>query len=152
MNAKERTSEKVLKPSEIADFYNEVLLHCEQDTFLAIPYDKRHKEYKKAKKDLEFDIKKTLKNLDQENKAKTNVFYFNSDTNLRQLFSHVRNAFAHNRIFICNGEIVLEDVEKVSPKNQKKGKKPNLTMYARFSSYSRLMEIIKAIKNCKNNQ
>ncbi|MBQ8464249.1 MAG: hypothetical protein IJ544_09080 [Prevotella sp.] len=149
MNAKERTSTKALKTPEIADFYNEILQHCEQDTFFAIPYDKRQKEYKQAKRDLGFDIKDTLNTLEQENETETNVFYFNSDTNIRQLLSHVRNAFAHNRIFKCNDEIVLEDVNKVSSKKQKKGEKPHLTMYARFSSFSKLMEIIKALKNCK---
>lgn len=153
MDARERISDIVLDSTEIEFLYNELLKHCEQDSFYSIPYDRRSKVYINAKKKLKFEVTKELGTLNEESDAKLDTFYFNSETRIASMLSHLRNAFAHNRIYqLKNSEILLEDVEYLSIKKIKNGIKPKLTMLAKISSFAKLNDIIVAVKQCKRKK
>ncbi len=137
---RKRYGKSIYNKNDISTLYCELVLYCENDESKGICYDMRRKPFCDIKRkyglSFEYDLK-MLKNTE----IKTNVFYFNSRIDVVKWFSHLRNAFAHNRIFIDKKNcIIIQDVIK------RKGI-PKLTMHAKIDSMLTLQNMIKDIKS-----
>lgn len=90
---------------------------------------------------------------DYENKMltpKENVFYFSAESQkqnskreytnvVKNWFKHIRNAFAHNYIYLENSSFVLRDYYK------ERGKPLKQTLYVKLSSLNDFKKLVEAI-------
>ena len=131
---------RVIESECLSVLYDEVLLYCENDTTNFSGYNlKKNPFLDKLQKDMDFAL---VANMKEAKNGQLDTFYFSrSGGKIESWFKHLRNALAHNRIFITsNGKgLIFEDEAK-----------NHLSMYAEVSSFEKLKDIITAIKkNCK---
>lgn len=139
-----RRATNKLKPSQLKFFYENFVIRCENDERTLKYFYINSKEVKKLKRELNFVITpiKPTKGLSIDILPQCNEFVFINDKNsaIASLLSHVRNVFAHNRIYLSgSGEIELIDV--IPPKGKKR-QTARITMYAKISSFSKLEKIL----------
>ena len=137
-----RVKTSPLNEAEIAKMYTNILLPIEIDNLDLRGYNVKSPKFiqKKQTTGFDFDTKGEIKTGSD---AVKDTFYFKLhgiDSTIPSLLKHIRNAFAHNRIFYDNNlhNIVLEDEYNGV-----------LNMYVRLSSIDRLIDIVNAIKTTK---
>lgn len=158
INIPYRQDNNAFSTSQLHFFYENFVIRCENDVNKLKYYYIRSKEIKELKKTENIDIIPFDSTGQEIINAKNDVFYFFNDkqSSIRSLLFHVRNAFVHNRIRILkNGEIELFDVvpaphlkKKSLDEIIKKGlKRPNarITMYSKFSSFTKFKRVLLAI-------
>lgn len=131
-----RNPQSVLLSSELRTLYDEVLLYYENDDTDFRCYNLNTNPFLSNLQEKKgFKLQSNMENVDDT----INTFYFTNSKNqkIKSWFFHLRNAFAHNRIFRNEGENIMkiEDVDR-----------GRLTMIATISSFEKLVEIITSIK------
>ena len=136
MKFSKRKQNRVIKEAWLIFLYEEVLLYCENDSVDFSGYNlKKNPFLAELQKKHQFSLIDKMKDV---RKGQTDTFYFtNSKGKIESFFSHLRNALAHNRIFVNPNDLsfIIED---------KSGNK--LTMYAEISSFEKLKQIVTEIK------
>lgn len=137
-----RNKDRVLEPDMIEILYEEVLLYYENDDVNFDEFNLNKNPFlEKLQSKLGFIFIPDMKKAKAGN---VDTFYFsNKSKRIKDWFYHLRNAFAHNRIFISS------DGEMLIIQDQYQGK---LTMYAEVSSFEKFVNIIRTIKSNKNNK
>ena len=141
-------------PKELEFFYYDILRFYESDVDNIAAYSLRNRNqynaYLRLKADLDFDLVDNINEIDVN--ALQKFYYTDSKRNkIRSCFFHLRNAFAHNRIYKQrDGSIILEDAEIISEERLMNGERPHLTMYAKTESFNKLKEIINGVKGLKS--
>lgn len=135
MKPTKRNNVRGLKEEWLTFLYDEVLLYCENDKTDFSGYNLTKNPFLKKLQDKE---NFTICKMDKAIVGQADTFYYTySSGKIQSFFTHLRNALAHNRIFIenvCDG-IIIED--------EYQGK---LTMYAEITSFEKLKKIITEIK------
>ncbi len=133
----ERKETKSIKAEWLEFLYDEVLVYYETDgrDFSGFHLDK-NPFLDNIQNQIGF---KLISNMNNAQEGQENVFYFKNSkgSKIESWFFHLRNAIAHNRMFVDanNGHIILQDANS-----------DNLSMYAEIVSYEKLKEIIVEIK------
>ena len=131
-----RKHNRIIKDDWLTFLYEEVLLYCENDSVDFSGYNLNKNPFlTELQKKHHFSLIDKMKDV---KKGQTDTFYFtNSKGKIESFFSHLRNALAHNRIFVNPNDLsfIIED---------KSGEK--LTMYAEVSSFEKLKQIVIEIK------
>jgi len=133
----ERKETKSIKAEWLEFLYDEVLVYYETDgrDFSGFHLDK-NPFLDNLQNQLGF---KLISNMNNVQEGQENVFYFKNTkgAKIESWFFHLRNAIAHNRIFVDanNGHIILQDANS-----------DNLSMYAEIASFEKLKEIVLEIK------
>jgi len=143
MAATKRNPKSVLSSEEIEKLYNEVLLYYENDSTDFSGYNlKKNPFLKKLQEEKVFELKDNMK--DSTDNTLDCFYYTNSQgTKIESWFFHLRNAFAHNRIF----KVLNEDTIRLEDTDGK-----SLTMCATVSSFTKLIDIITDIKKNYQNE
>ena len=135
-----RVSKSNFSPSEIETLYKEVLLYFENDSTDFKGYNLNHNPFlKKLQEELDFEL---ITDMGKAGDSALDKFYFTDckKKKIKSFFFHLRNAFAHNRIFKeKDGEIKLQDING-----------NELTFCATVLSFEKLNNIIKRIKEHEN--
>ncbi|GEM_PF-1635935 len=139
-----RNQQCVFNDEHIGRMYRELLIPIENDKLDLKGYKIDGQPFKTKKTEVGFDIDfhgdiKTGKD------AAIDTFYcikYKGFSSVPSLLIRLRNAFAHNRVFLDKelSCIVLEDVDF---------KNNELAMHVRLSSIDRLLEIVSAIKSTR---
>jgi hypothetical protein len=131
-----RKHNRIIKDDWLTFLYEEVLLYCENDSVDFSGYNLNKNPFlTELQQKHQFSLIDKMKDV---KKGQTDTFYFtNSKGKIESFFSHLRNALAHNRIFVNPNDLsfIIED---------KSGEK--LTMYAEVSSFEKLKQIVTEIK------
>ena len=128
--------------TEIDKMYRNILLPIEIDNLDLRGYNIMSPKFIQQKQTIGFDYD-TKGEIKTGSDAVEDTFYFRlrgNDSTIPSLLKHIRNAFAHNRVFYDNNlhNIVLEDENNGV-----------LNMYVRLATIDRLIEIVNAIKSTK---
>lgn len=144
VNKLTRKKQCAFNDEQIGRMYKELLVPIESDNVNLKGYKIDGQPFNAKKAELGFDIDfrgdiKTGKD------AAIDTFYcikYKGFSSVPSLLIRLRNAFAHNRVFLDKelSCIVLEDVDF---------KKNELAMHVRLSSVDRLLEIVSAIKSTR---
>lgn len=142
METTPRVTNSIFSSKEIETLYNEVLLYYENDDIDFSGYNlNRNPFLNQLEEEKGFELQNSMEN------AETNTldtfYYTDSFGKIKSLFFHLRNAFAHNRIFRRTGERTIK-IEDTDGRRQ--------TMSATISSFEKLIEIIQEIKKNYNNE
>ena len=139
-----RKKQCVFNDEQIGRMYRELLIPIEIDNLDLKGYKIDGQPFKAKKAEVGFDIDfhgdiKTGKD------AVIDTFYcmqYKYFSSVPSLLIHLRNAFAHNRIFLDKelNSIILEDFDL---------RNNELKMHVRVSSVERLLEIVSAIKSTR---
>lgn len=136
MNPTKRISNRNLDLKWLEVLYDEVLIYCENDTVDFSGYNLTKNPFlTKLQTDMNFAL---IANMKEAKVGQLDTFYFSrSGGKIESWFKHLRNALAHNRIFITSNDkrLILEDETK-----------NHLSMYAEVSSFEKLKQIITSIK------
>ena len=139
----ERKDAKSIEAEWLEFLYDEVLVYYETDgrDFSGFHLDK-NPFLTNLQAQLGFQLIDDMKNVQE---GHENVFYFKNSkgAKIESWFFHLRNAIAHNRIFVNtdDGSIILQDA-----------KSGNLSMYGEIVSFEKLKDIITGIKNNYKNE
>lgn len=136
MKPSKRKQNRAIKEDWLSFLYEEVLLYCENDSVDFRGYNLNKNPFlTELQKKCQFSLNGEMKDV---KKGQTDTFYFtNTKGKIESFFSHLRNALAHNRIFVNSIDLtfIIED---------KSGNR--LTMYAEVSSFEKLKLIVTEIK------
>lgn len=139
----ERNGTKSIKAEWLEFLYDEVLVYYETDgrDFSGFHLDK-NPFLDNLQNQLGF---KLISSMDNAQEGQEDVFYFKNSkgSKIESWFFHMRNAIAHNRIFVDANKdtLILQDA-----------KSGNLSMYAEIASFEKLKEIIVDIKRNEKNE
>lgn len=149
MKASKRNTKRKLEKDKLIELYDEILVFCEnEDTDFSVYDLSKNAFLSEIETKVGFKLEDDITLLDT---TKIDTFYFTRSKNvkIKSWFYHLRNAIAHNRMFKegdCD-TIVLEDAVPISEERIQNGEKPELSMYAKVSSFEKLKQIIICIKN-----
>ena len=139
-----RKKQCVFNGEQIGRMYRELLIPIENDNPDLKGYKIDGQPFKAKKTEVGFDID-LHGNIKTGKDAVIDTFYcmqYKNFSSVPSLLIRLRNAFAHNRIFLDEelSCIVLEDVDLYNNE---------LKMHVRLSSVDRLLEIVSAIKSTR---
>lgn len=135
MKPTKRNNVRAVKDEWLVFLYDEVLLYCENDNVDFSGYNLTTNPFLKPLQNREgFTIVNKMKEA-RLGQIDT-IFFSPNGGKIKSFFTHLRNAIAHNRLFLNNdNKLIVED--------QYQGW---LTMYAEISSFEKLKKIITEIK------
>ena len=141
MEITRRTPQSILSSKEMETLYKEVLLYYENDEIDFRGYNLNQNPFlRRLQNEKGFELHSNMRGV-EDNVHDTFYYTDSKRAKIASWFFHLRNAFAHNRIFRTPGEdiIRLEDTDG-----------NRLTMWAKVSSFEKLLEIITEIKKNYN--
>lgn len=134
-----RNNNRVIENEWLYFLYDEVLLYCETETDNFEGYNLNKNPFlNKLQDEIGFTL---ISKMNDAKVGQIDTFYYSKGYGkIEGFFRHLRNAIAHNRIFLKEDKVglIIEDANN----NQ-------LTMYAEVSSFNKLQDIIKGIKRNK---
>ena len=151
MKASKRNTKRVLEQDKLIELYDELLVFCENEETDFGEYDLSKNNFlSEIETKLGFKLEDDITQID---KKAIDTFYFtlSKKVKIKSWFFHLRNTIAHNRIFTVDNEntLILEDSQPISEERIRNGEIPELSMYAKVSSFEKLKQIIICIKNKK---